>query len=268
MNTFLTYTFLFFIGSVGGWVVELLFRRFFSSHKWINPGFLTGPCLPLYGFGLACLYFLANLDYSFISSNQNVQVVVLLIVCMVSMTLIEYIAGLIFIKGMHIRLWDYSKRPGNIQGIICPLFTLIWGAVGVAYYFLLNPVMLNYLDWLFNNLAYTFFVGVFYGILIIDFANSMDLATKMRKFAKENKVIIGYENFKEQIKDKMAELKESSNFIFPFKSVLNMKESFDLYLTNIKAKSTSLKERVQAYNKKNNEEFKDKINNTENKDSK
>ena len=42
MNLFLTIAFLFFIGSMAGWVIEVVFRRFFSSanpeRKWINPG--------------------------------------------------------------------------------------------------------------------------------------------------------------------------------------------------------------------------------------
>lgn len=49
---FLIVLYLFFFGAVGGWVLELLFRRFFSGanpeRKWLNPGFLFGPCLPLY----------------------------------------------------------------------------------------------------------------------------------------------------------------------------------------------------------------------------
>ena len=49
-------SFLFFVGSCLGWCVEVLFRRFFSAKKWINPGFLTGPYLPLYGFGLTFMY--------------------------------------------------------------------------------------------------------------------------------------------------------------------------------------------------------------------
>ena len=56
MSVFLTLAYLFFIGSVFGWVLELFFRKFFSSsnpeHKWINPGFCTGPYLPIYGCGL------------------------------------------------------------------------------------------------------------------------------------------------------------------------------------------------------------------------
>lgn len=58
MSLFLTIAFLFFIGSMAGWVIEVVFRRFFSSanpeRKWINPGFLSGPYLPLYG--SACAY--------------------------------------------------------------------------------------------------------------------------------------------------------------------------------------------------------------------
>lgn len=62
MNLFLTIAFLFFIGSMAGWVIEVVFRRFFSSanpeRKWINPGFLSGPYLPLYGFSLCVLFLL------------------------------------------------------------------------------------------------------------------------------------------------------------------------------------------------------------------
>ena len=51
MEFFLTLTFLFAVGALCGWVIELFFRRL-NSKKWINPGFLHGPYLPLYGFGL------------------------------------------------------------------------------------------------------------------------------------------------------------------------------------------------------------------------
>ena len=72
MNKFLILAFLFFVGSTFGWILEVFFRKFFSrnnpEHKWINPGFCTGPYLPLYGSGLCVLYLIASLniesDYS------------------------------------------------------------------------------------------------------------------------------------------------------------------------------------------------------------
>ena len=59
MNFILTLAYLFFVGSVSGWVLELFFRKWFSSsnpeHKWINPGFFIFLYLPIYGFGLCAL---------------------------------------------------------------------------------------------------------------------------------------------------------------------------------------------------------------------
>lgn len=64
MNTFLKLAFLFYIGSSLGWVLELFFRRFISGNnperKWINPGFMVGPYVPLYGTGLCILYLVSR----------------------------------------------------------------------------------------------------------------------------------------------------------------------------------------------------------------
>ena len=94
MNLFLTLAFLFFIGSVFGWVLELFFRKFFSGsnpeHKWINPGFCTGPYLPIYGFGLCALYLLARVGNATGLDNSLHGKAVLFVGMAVSMTLIEY----------------------------------------------------------------------------------------------------------------------------------------------------------------------------------
>ena len=51
MRLFLIFVFLFYMGSSVGWVLELFYRRF-EHKKWVNPGFLVGPYLPIYGLGL------------------------------------------------------------------------------------------------------------------------------------------------------------------------------------------------------------------------
>ena len=72
MNFLLVAAFLFFAGSLIGWTIELVWRRFFSKNnperKWINPGFLVGPYLPLYGFSLVILFSLSFIDVSFIEN--------------------------------------------------------------------------------------------------------------------------------------------------------------------------------------------------------
>lgn len=245
MTILLILAFLFFIGSVFGWVLELFFRRFFSANnperKWINPGFCTGPYLPLYGSGLCVLYLMAGIRPYINFGNKIIDNVVLLVAMGLAMTVIEYIAGIISYKGFHVRLWDYSDEKGNIQGIICPKFSLAWGLLGVAYYYLIHPNILDALDWLAHNLAMSFFIGLFYGVFIIDIVNSANLITKLRKIADENDVIVRYEELKNQIRAHHEERKLKYNFFHPFRTELSLNE----HVQSIKEKSETLKNRIK-----------------------
>ena len=123
MGIFLTLADLFFIGSLCGWVIELLFRNIVHhSKKWINPGFCTGPYIPLYGFGLCILFLLAQAESLHLIASPFWNKAMLFCFMAIAMTAIEYIAGIICLKYFKVRLWDYSKMWGNIQGIICPTF--------------------------------------------------------------------------------------------------------------------------------------------------
>lgn len=141
MSIFLTLAYLFFIGSVLGWVLELLYRNITQRpEKLVNPGFCTGPYLPIYGFGLCVLYLLASLEKFNLLSSPFWNKVMLFVSMAIGMTLIEYIAGVFCLKFLKVRLWDYSDLWGNIQGIICPLFSFFWAILGALYYFLIHPI--------------------------------------------------------------------------------------------------------------------------------
>ena len=179
MNTFLKLAFLFYIGSSLGWVLELLFRRFISGNnperKWINPGFMVGPYVPLYGTGLCILYLVSRLAQSRQIADPVWNNILMLLLMAAAMTAIEYIAGIMLLKVMNARLWDYSRRWGNVDGLICPLFSAIWAAMGAAYYFFVDPYILRALDWLSRNLAFSFVIGMFFGVFAIDFVYSTHL---------------------------------------------------------------------------------------------
>ena len=194
---------LFVIGSLGGWVIELFFRRFVSQKKWMNPGFLTGPYLPIYGFGVLVLYAVSNIPLGI--DGHIWDVIIRIIIIGVDMSLIEFLAGLIFIKGLGIKLWDYSKRKGNIMGIICPSFSIIWLIVGSLYYFSLNPVLVQGITWIAENLIYTYFIGAVIGAMIVDFAYSIHLATKLKVFNEYR--ALRFEEFKKEFKNKIKNLK-------------------------------------------------------------
>ena len=227
MNLFLTLAYLFFIGSVLGWVLELFYRRFISGanpeRKWINPGFCVGPYVPLYGFGLCILFVLAA-----IGDAHGVHTVgdklLLFLGMSVSMTAIEYIAGIMSLKIMHVRLWDYSNQWGNIQGLICPQFSLIWAAASAGYNFLVHPHILDALQWLSENLAFSFVIGYFFGVFTIDVVYSAHLVTRIRQFAKENEVDIKLEQLKAHIRRRQDERREKANFLFAFRSSHSLAE--------------------------------------------
>lgn len=252
METFITIATLFVLGSLIGWVIEVLFRRFFSAHKWINPGFMVGPYIPLYGFGVVILYLLSNLDFSVIGledlSPRTIILKILFIAC--SLVLIEFIAGLIFIKGLKIKLWDYSNQKFNIMGIICPLFSFFWLVISCVYYFFINPFLVDFISYLAKDPThfYYFFIGIVIGMMIVDFAYSMHIATKIRKAAKEHKIIINLDKFKEFVKAKTHELyfKDSNDkyhnpFFFPFKySRVSMQEKVKKYKEELESKIKSI----------------------------
>lgn len=228
MSRFLVLAYLFFIGASGGWVLELLFRRFLSANnperKWINPGFLTGPYVPLYGFGLCILYLLASLDRFLPADHRILGRVGLFLAMAAAMTAIEYLGGILLLKFGHLRLWDYSMLRGNVQGLICPLFSLIWAVMGAAYYLLLYPVTLRALDWLSRNLAFSFVIGMFFGVFLVDLGQTINLAARLRRFAAEHDVIVRYEVLKAAVRRSNEEAKARVRFLFAFRSVRPLRE--------------------------------------------
>lgn len=203
MEYIVTISTLFVIGSIVGWLIELLFRRFVSQKKWMNPGFLTGPYLPIYGFGVIVLYAISNIPLS--SGHQALDIIIKISIIGIGMTLIEFLAGLIFIKGLKIKLWDYSDRKGNIMGIICPIFSIIWIVVGSLYYFFVNPFLVKGVLWISENLIYTYFIGGVIGMMIVDFSYSIHLATKLKNFKELQD--LRFEEYKKVIKTKIKELR-------------------------------------------------------------
>ena len=225
MSMMLTLAFLFFIGSVLGWVLELLFRNL-TQHpdKIVNPGFCTGPYLPIYGFGLCALYLLASLEQYSLIPDPFWNKVMLFAAMAVGMTLIEYLAGVFCLKYLKVRLWDYSDLWGNIQGIICPLFSFFWAVLGAMYYFLIHPHILVGLKWLANNLAFSFFIGVFYGVFAIDVIHSAKLVVKLKAFAEDNDVIVRYEALKTHIRQRRERIALKYHFFRPFRSDLPLSQ--------------------------------------------
>lgn len=241
MPLFLIFAYLFFLGSVAGWVLEVFFRRFFSranpERRWINPGFCTGPWLPLYGSGLCILYLLSFLESADLIRNPVWNRIALFAVMALAMTGIEYAAGLLALRVAKVRLWDYTDQWGNIQGIICPKFSLAWALLGALYYFLIHPRILHALDWLSQNLAFSFFIGLFFGFFILDVVNSANLTAKLRRFAQENDVVVRFEAVKESIRKRKEAARQKYRFLRPLHTDVPLPELLRELLVTFEART-------------------------------
>ena len=188
MNRLLVIPLLFVIGSLFGFIIEVVYRSFIEK-KIINSGFLIGPYVPIYGIGLVLLYLL-----SFIKINANffVNNIIIAFVSTLIVTMLEYLTGLLFLKTLKIRLWDYSDRKGNIQGFICPLFMLYWFLIAIIYYLLFRFLVDYIVDFAFEFSSIFYPVGFIIGIMAVDFIMSMSLVYKVREFAGKKKKTILY----------------------------------------------------------------------------
>ncbi len=240
MGTFIAYSGLFFVGGAIGWVIELLFRRFVSAKRWVNPGFLTGPILPIYGFGLVSFYLFANvIPWESISSWTWLNYFLEILTIGLFMTLIEYIAGLIFIKGLKVQLWDYSTQPWNFQGIICPFFSAIWILCGAMYVLVLNSAFVGLAHWFVaNELIVAMVISFFYGVLAVDFGWSIGLLTKVRKAVADSHFIVSWDKIKDSFQDQIKKAQEHYNWLFALSAKREKWQvMFDEYMAAAKKES-------------------------------
>lgn len=192
--------FIFILGSTFGYLLEVVFRSI-KLKRLVKPGFLAGCCLPIYGTGAVILYLQCLIDLSFIE-NKFLQVLSLVIVATIAMTIIEYVAGFISIKYFKNRLWDYSNRWGNIQGIVCPLFSCIWGVCCLLFYFLVFPWIGDFAERISTNIVAIFFIGIYYGVFLVDLMYSLNVMAKIRTYAIKVKELVNFDNFKKAIAEK------------------------------------------------------------------
>jgi len=105
-----------------GWLWETCYVSVLKA-KWVNRGFMRGPFLPIYGTG-AVVVLVFTLPF-----RLNVGLV--FVFGMVSATILEYFTGVVMEKMFHVRYWDYSRQPLNLNGHICLLSSLAWGSFSV-----------------------------------------------------------------------------------------------------------------------------------------
>lgn len=118
-----------------GWIIETVYRSF-REHRFVNAGFLSGPFVPIYGFGALIISFI-GLKVEAFPTPAAWAVIVL------TPTILEYLGSLLLEKLFGLSLWDYRDQGFNLKGRVCLRFSLYWAILAVAAKLLIEPAVLD-----------------------------------------------------------------------------------------------------------------------------
>lgn len=106
----------FVIYSFFGWILENS-HSFFTRREFFKPNFFLGPFKPMYGFAPILIVYLAP-------SNSHWGL--LLLLCFLIPTAVEYVTGVWLERTFGQKWWDYSENKFQIHGHICLGYSLCW----------------------------------------------------------------------------------------------------------------------------------------------
>lgn len=161
----------FYIYCFLGWMWESIYVSF-KKKRWVNRGFMHGPLLPIYGSG-AVIVLAATLPV-------KEHVILVFLFGMISATLLEYITGTVMEAIFHVRYWDYSEKPLNINGHICLFCSIAWGIFSVLMESLLHQPIERWVLLLPQDLAEILALLLTMGV-IIDMTQSFNEAMDLKE---------------------------------------------------------------------------------------
>ncbi|MGE4344434.1 MAG: HD domain-containing protein [Geoalkalibacter sp.] len=152
--------FSFSLFSILGWMLEVTYRSV-RDKRFVNPGLLKGPYLPLYGTGALMLMVAVSL-------LEGSHVLTKALAYLIITTGLELGSGLVGNCFSQSRLWDYSDQRFNYKGHICLKFSIYWIVLAFAFEYLLLPPYQSMLT-LFSPAFKGIFAGVTISMMLVDF---------------------------------------------------------------------------------------------------
>ena len=128
----------FIVYSIVGYIIETLFGLLTKGVIESRQSFLYGPFCSIYGVGAVVMVlglqkFNKN-NYTLFAGGFVIGSVV------------EYVISFIGEWFFHIKWWDYSTMPFNINGRICVCFSLFWGILAIYLMTYVHPRIEKLLD--------------------------------------------------------------------------------------------------------------------------
>ncbi len=107
----------FAVGAIGYGLAEVIFRGY------------THWSMALAGGTVLVLFTLIN-------QSRNIPLIIRCLLGMVIITSIEFGIGMLVNVAAGWNVWDYSDKPFNVMGQICPQFSAVWFLVSIPAFWL------------------------------------------------------------------------------------------------------------------------------------
>ena len=201
-NKFLKKTFkifwVFIIGSIIGYILEMIVGLVQNGHFVSKQGLLYGPFSQVYGVGLAVYY---------VVIPKNKKLIQIFLISMFFGGIVEYLFSYFqeFLFGTV--SWDYKNLLFNINGRTSLLHCIYWGIGGILFVKFIRPYI-EKLDNLYNkklSLIITIAVAIFilFDIIISSLACARQVQRKENIEAKTSLEIFLDEHYSDEVLNKI-----------------------------------------------------------------
>ena len=238
----------FFIFGFAGWCMEVIlkYRQF---RRFINRGFLTGPILPIYGFGVILITVVVG-NLASVESGAVMTFALSFVICGV----VEYLTSFVLEQFFHARWWDYSQKPMNLHGRVWIGNLVLFGLAGVAINHIVNPVLFKSLD-LIPMVVRKAAASVLLAVLAADYVITF-FVLKLVKVGVDNSEADNTEEISREVRQLMTNRSYFyRRFSDAYPEVVYKTERVQARIASVKAEA----ERMQQEAERRFEERKDKV---------
>lgn len=144
---------IFMIGSVLGYIVEMIVGLVQNGHFVSRQGLIYGPFTPVYGIGIIVYY----VFFKLVKTRDKKKI---FIFSMILGGITEYLCSFIQEKVFGTISWDYSQWLFNINGRTTIVHCTYWGIAGLLYIKYIEPLIPKIENWVSSNRIKVMSAGV------------------------------------------------------------------------------------------------------------
>ncbi len=190
----------FIIYSVAGYIVESTFALVRYGVIESRQSFLYGPFCSIYGIGAVVMIIFLQ----YFKKNRLTLFAGGIIIGSIT----EYFVSLVGELILHVKWWDYSNMPLNINGRICLYYSIFWGILAVFLMRVVHPRIRNFMAYIIKKFSLktvkitAIIITVFLALDCIISAYAIDLFTI--RMISENNLNVAHKDIIIEINDSIS----------------------------------------------------------------